>query len=140
MDRLLRISEAASLAIHSMTLMAAAKRPLTVNKLAWGWVVSVAHVGMVITGVAQVGMLSSTRGPKGGFSIAGKPEEISLLAVWEATDGPLAQPRCLLNEPACRDCDACPMRSVEQQIHDTVVNILGNTYLTDIAVDPPPDT
>lgn len=140
MDRLLKISEAASLAIHAMSLMAASDHPLTVQRMASGLQVSEAHLGKVLQRLAKFGMLSSTRGPKGGFSIIGAASEISLLTVWEATDGPLAEPRCLLNEPACKSCDSCPLQTVERNIHDIVVDTLGHTYLTDIAVDLPPVT
>jgi Rrf2 family protein len=42
--------------------------------------------------LAETGVLHSLRGPNGGYCLAHNPKDITLLAVTEAVDGPLAQP------------------------------------------------
>ena len=58
--------------------------------------------------LARAGFVRSTKGPRGGFRLARRPEDISVLEVAEAIQGPLALNRCFLgvrtcpNRPSCR--------------------------------------
>jgi len=51
--------------------------------------------------LARSGLVHSVRGTGGGFSLARKPEEISVLEIIEAIEGPIALQRCLEMKPDC---------------------------------------
>ena len=68
------------------------------------------------------GVLRSKRGPRGGFSLAQKPEDINFLQIIEAIEGPLRSEMDLAeqtdNEPfSLRIEDLC--KGVIQQVRDT---------------------
>ena len=102
MANVLKISEAASLALHTMVLLAANPgRRMSIRQVASMLHASQAHLAKVLQRLVKVGLANSTRGPKGGFTLAKRPNLISLLDVYEAIDGPLGTPECLLGTPVC---------------------------------------
>ncbi|MCP4900046.1 MAG: Rrf2 family transcriptional regulator, partial [bacterium] len=96
MPTMLRISEAASLGIHAMGLLAIhPDRSLSARTIAEKFSVSEAHLSKVLQRLTKVGLLASTRGPKGGFSLTRDPETVTLLEVFEAIEGPVEPTDCL---------------------------------------------
>lgn len=102
MSGIVHISEAASLAFHTLILLAEdPKRPLRVNQATQRLPVSKNHLAKVMQRLSRAGLVSSTRGPTGGFVLAKEPEQITLLEVYEAVEGPIHSQQCLLGRPAC---------------------------------------
>lgn len=60
-------------------------------------------VGKVLQPLAQNGILQSTKGPHGGFLLAKKPTELTLLEVIQIFDGNDAFKECLLNSCSCKN-------------------------------------
>ncbi len=61
----------------------------------------------IVSQLSVAGLLQTSRGARGGVSLAKLPEEISLLDVVEAIDGPILLNECVLNSSACtfgKDC------------------------------------
>jgi hypothetical protein len=80
MDTILRISDAANLAIHAMAHIARSKGNVnhSVGEIAGEQGVSVAHLSKVMQRLVKVGLLTSRRGPGGGFrSWAGGREDLA---------------------------------------------------------------
>jgi DNA-binding IscR family transcriptional regulator len=46
-------------------------------------------------------MVRSNRGPKGGFALERANDEITLLDIYEAIEGPLVSNSCLFDSPIC---------------------------------------
>ena len=57
-------------------------------------------------------ILSSMRGVGGGFRLAKKPSEISLLAIMEAVQGPAAINVCAIDSKRCRLSATCSVHPV----------------------------
>jgi len=107
MASIIQISEAASLALHSMVLLAASPaRSLTVKEITTRTGVSEAHLSKVMQRLAKAGLVKSTRGPKGGFLLGRSGLSTSLLVIFEAIEGPIANEGCLLPSTECpfREC------------------------------------
>jgi Rrf2 family protein len=102
MNGVIHISEAANLALHTAALMASdPENPLTVSEAARTLPVSGHHLAKVLQRLARAGLLDSTRGPHGGFTLARPPSEITLLEIYEAVEGELSSGHCLLGKPVC---------------------------------------
>lgn len=102
MPRMMQISEAASLALHSMALLASnPKKIFSVKQIASTLNGSEAHLSKVLQRLARAGLVKSNRGPKGGFLLEKKEDEITLLQVYEAIEGPLVPRKCLFDKPVC---------------------------------------
>ena len=101
MARVIQISEAASLAVHSMVLIASSKTQINVNKIAELTGASRNHLAKVMQRLVKDGMVKSTRGPAGGFVLKKKPEKITLLDIYESIEGPVDLAGCPLDRPIC---------------------------------------
>ena len=132
MQHLLKISEAASLALHTMGLLAS--RPgdrVSTRELAARLKVSEAHLAKVMQRLGRAGLVRSQRGPKGGFSLQRNPDEITLLEVYEATEGTLRKQRCLLGNPICNG--NCILGGLLENVGDEVREYFSTTRLSDLS-------
>ncbi len=106
MAKLLRISEAASLGLHIAAIMA--KEPdnyVPARELARRLDASEAHVSKVMQRLVRAALVTSTRGPGGGFRLRRAPGTITQLEVYEAVEGALEPSSCMLGKPVCDgDC------------------------------------
>jgi len=128
----LRISEAASLALHAMVYLAGAPDShYTAGKLAGAICVSEAHLAKVLQRLARAGILVSIRGPMGGFRLAGRPDRITLLEVFEAIDGPFEPGECLMHEKTCGRM-GCLFGDLLGDINEQVRSYLGGRTLEDV--------
>ncbi|MDI6871188.1 MAG: Rrf2 family transcriptional regulator [Bacillota bacterium] len=61
--------------------------------------------------LVKAGIATSQRGVGGGYALARSPEEVTLLDVVEAVEGPIRINRCLLDPEYCgkRWADHCPV-------------------------------
>jgi Rrf2 family protein len=97
-----KISDAAALALHAVTMMVQhPDAPLPTHTIAKALSCSEAHLSKVMQRLVRAGLAVSTRGPKGGFMLAKPEEELNILGVLEAIEGPLSAGGCLLNPQQC---------------------------------------
>ena len=128
----LKISEAASIALHTVALLASnPSRPVSAREAASELHVSEAHLSKVLQRLGKVGLVKSLRGPGGGFMLARPPEDIVLLEVYEAIDGPLVPHDCLFDEKTCHG-RTCVLGGLLDSVSEQVRNHLSNTRLTDL--------
>lgn len=65
------------------------------------------YMAKVLNALAKAGVVSSARGPAGGFTLASAPEMITLAQVIEIFDQPHRHTRCLLGNGPCRTTEPC---------------------------------
>ncbi len=125
---MLRFSGGVNLAIHAMGYLARhGGGPLTAPHVAEAIGVSRDHLKKVCQRLAKVGLLTSRRGPRGGFTLARPGEEISFLEIVEAIEGPWKTPACVFGGHICGD--ACVMHDVTVQIHEELRQKLASANL-----------
>ncbi len=132
MANILKISEAASLALHAGVLLAAQNRPISNRQIATVLRASEAHLHKVMRRLTGAELVSSATGPGGGFALARDANKITLLEIFEAIEGPLSDTKCLLAEPLC-DGKACILGGLIHQTNQQVRNYLQNTNLAQLA-------
>ena len=130
-DSILRISEALSLGLHAMAYLSSTPdTPKRVKEIARRLRASEAHLSKVLQALARAGLLKATRGPKGGSQLAKKPEEITLLEIFEVIHGPLKYQRCLFKEPLC-DGERCLLGNLLEDVNRLVKEHFSQTTLKD---------
>jgi Rrf2 family protein len=82
----------------------------------------------IVSQLSVAGLLQTSRGARGGVSLARPPEEISLLEVVEAIDGPILLNECVAADGVCVFGDDCPMRPVWCDVQQHLVQRLQNTH------------
>ncbi len=137
MGRLIQISEAANLAIHALGYLAQRNSPenRSASEIAGLLEVSEAHLGKVLQRLAKFGLVTSSRGARGGFRLAREPNDVTLLEVVELMDGPIVDDQCLLGKAVCwqRQCVFQPMLG---QVHKLIKGHLESTRLSQFTLDP----
>lgn len=132
MKNLLRISDAAVLAVHALAMLATAEEPLQVSRMAGAINASSAHLGKVLQRLARDRIVSSIRGPKGGFQLVSDPAQLTVLDIFEAVDGTLGGEGCLLGSPECLTPGSCGVRALINEINGDVRERLSGIRLTDV--------
>lgn len=81
----------------------------------------------IVSQLSIAGIIHTSRGAKGGVTLAKEPGTISLLDVVEAIDGPVSLNECTLNPAACNRSDFCPMHPIWCAAQSELVGKLGST-------------
>jgi len=101
MSGIVALTEAASIGLHSMVLIARSKEVVNVAKISEFIGSSRHHVAKIMQRLSKRGFVSSNRGPSGGFVLKKNPRDISLLDIYEAIEGPLAVQTCPMDRDIC---------------------------------------
>jgi len=134
MANVLKISEASSLAFHSMAYLAVSGNgaPLSTHDIAKVFDISEAHLSKVFQRLARSGLVTTLRGPKGGVKLAKPANKVTLLDIYEAIDGPLGGDGCLLGSKAC-DFSSCIMGELLTSVNAQVRDYFEQTTLARLA-------
>ena len=81
----------------------------------------------IISQLSIAGLLQTSRGARGGVTLAREPEKITLLEVIEAIDGPIRLNECVGENGTCTFEDDCPLRPVWCEAQEELVNRLKGT-------------
>lgn len=125
------ISDAASLAIHGTMVLA--ERPddwVQTTELAARLDASRAHVSKVMQRLTKTGITESARGSHGGFRIVADARSLTLLDVYEAIEGRLEPPTCLLKKPICNS--QCRIGGVLQRMNEELRSQLTSVTLANL--------
>lgn len=91
----------------------------------------------ILLTIKNSGILSSRKGPGGGYSLAKSPAAITIGAVIRAFEGDLIPLPCLSESahgscPECADEDTCGIRLVMTDVEQALSAILDSTTLADM--------
>jgi len=90
------------------------------------------YLAKIFQDLARNRLLMSHRGAKGGFSLVSDPQEISLLQIIEAVEGPIAIAPCLDVREGCDRADACELYDTLDVAQSQMVSVLKGTTLSDL--------
>ena len=111
MSKIFSLSEASSIAIHSMVLIGRSENGINAARIAETTGFSKNHIAKVLQRLVKNDMLKSVRGPSGGFSLKKDPSQLNLLDIYQAIEGPLDVGECPLSYDLC-GFDRCLMGTV----------------------------
>ena len=89
----------------------------------------------IISQLSIAGLLHTSRGARGGVTLARDPKEITLLEVIEAIDGPIQLNECVGDNGICSFGDSCPLRPVWCEAQDDLVTKLKNTNFAQLIAE-----
>ena len=90
----------------------------------------------IISQLSIAGLLHTSRGARGGVTLARDPQDITLLEVVEAIDGPIQLNECVGSDGVCIFDDNCPIKPVWCSAQEELVNRLKSTNFADLLVQP----
>ncbi|HDR90740.1 MAG TPA: Rrf2 family transcriptional regulator [candidate division Zixibacteria bacterium] len=131
MKNIVSFSEAASLGMHAMVLLA--ENPevfMCTEQIAKEIGGSKHHLAKVIGRLSQAGLVESMSGPKGGVKLAKKPEEITYMDIFQAIEGPVSNSNCFLGRQYCRRKD-CIFLDIRDELFTRIKEYFRVTTLGD---------
>jgi len=115
MSKIVTLSEAASIALHGMILVAQSDKMINVVQISEMTTSSKHHVAKVFQRLVKEKFIESHRGPSGGFTMKRKPAEITLLEIYEAIEGKIEIEACPIEKQIC-PFDKCILNSVTRDM------------------------
>jgi len=130
MANIINFSEAASIGIHGMILIAKSNKPVNAIQLSEKLGKSKHHIGKVLQRLVKEGFLDSYRGPAGGFTLKADPSKVKLLDIYSAIEGKIVVKRCEQHHKIC-PVDKCIFDNVTSKMTEDFIKHMDNEILID---------
>ncbi len=87
----------------------------------------------ILQQLSRHGLISSTKGPSGGFYLSEKDKSASMRKVVESIDGPDIFSSCILGLPVCSSANPCPLHDQALVYREGLMNMLTGQTIKDLA-------
>src|ERR1039457_2155978 len=91
----------------------------------------------VLQALARARLISSRRGPSGGFSMVPRGRKASMREVIEAIDGPICLNVCLVSGVSCARKVWCPAHPVWMDAQQAMLEVLSKALIAELAAPAP---
>ena len=131
----LQLSRSSDYAIRLMVHLAAepADTPVSRADIAAAQGIPEPYLKKLLPALVTAGLVGARRGPRGGFRLARAASGVSLLAVIEAVDGPLALNSCMMSGGECGRAPRCPVHPVWRIANRQLAALLEETNIAQLA-------
>jgi len=108
------------------------EEPVLLKDIAQRQQISLPYLEHLITPLIAGGMVRSTRGARGGVSLAKPPEEIKLSEVIQLLEGSIAPVDCVNDPAVCSRSELCVTRDIWGELKKAMNGVLESTTLQDL--------
>ena len=115
-------------------------RPLSARAIAEAQGTPLDFTHKFLRAVSRVGMVTSSLGTRGGFTLAKAPSEITLLDIMQATQGPVRISNCVFDPSACPRTATCTVTHRLASVQRDLERVLSQTTLADLIGERPGTT
>jgi len=109
------------------------KEPVSLKDIARQQQISLPYLEQLVAPLIAGGIIRSTKGPKGGISLARKPGNIRLSEVIQLLEGSMSPVECIENPAVCQRSGDCAARDVWSELEGVINTYLQATTLQDLA-------
>ncbi len=95
--------------------------------------VSAPTVSKLLKTLAKEGLVTSTRGARGGYRLARSPDAISAAHIIDALEGPVSITECSSEDSRCDFEENCNTGTAWQKINSAIRSALHEVSLTELA-------
>ncbi len=106
--------------------------PVFLKDIAGSQQISLAYLEHLIAPLISGGIIRSTKGPKGGITLAKKPGDIKMIEITHLLEGSLAPVECVDHPEACERSKKCVTRDIWGELKEAMDGILAATTLQDL--------
>lgn len=107
-------------------------KPITLGSIAQRQEISVQYLEQLIGPLKVAGLVSSMRGPNGGFTLTKPPSEIKVSDIIQIVEGSTAPVECVDIPEICRHSDNCPTRGIWVRAKQALDNVFESITLQDL--------
>lgn len=90
-------------------------------------------LGKILQRLAGTGLLTSLKGPTGGFALGRKAKDITLFDIVEAIDGSGFTKNCVMGFPECSGTNPCSVHATWGRMRDEIYQMLVNKNIAEMA-------
>ena len=122
-------------ALAELALNYARKEPTQIARIAKNQDIPGKYLVHILNQLRRAGLVASKRGKVGGYSLAKKPQDVSLALIIRVIDGPLLSTLCVdeASRRRCSKAEICPFRDVWNDVDKAMTGVLDNITLEEIA-------
>jgi len=132
---MLRISKLTDYGVVLVTHLATCEGAHSVKVLARETGLPAPTTSKVLKRLSRAELVQSVQGPRGGYLLSRNPDEVSVLDVIDAMEGPVALTQCVQDEPntECAHEGSCGVESGWRLINQTIRSALAEISLAEIS-------
>ncbi|MCL1975352.1 MAG: Rrf2 family transcriptional regulator [Firmicutes bacterium] len=110
------------------------ERPVTLSAISRRQQISEGYLEQLMSSMKKAGLVKSSRGAQGGYSLACEPDKIEAGDIFRALEGPLALTACIgeAEEQACFMQESCGSRFIWEELQKAVSRVLASYTLADL--------
>ena len=118
-----------------IALMQDEKRYVQVEEIASTLSVPRHFMGKIMKRLVKAEVISSAKGPFGGFTINANTLEVKLIRFFELTNGLAEFHQCVLSVKECNAASPCPLHFQMKELRSKLEDVLSGTTLADMLSD-----
>lgn len=128
------LSKTSEYALRAVLFLARESRdiPVPAGDIAAGLDVPANYLSKILHALSRAGVVSSERGPGGGYRLARPADTMSLADVVGAFDPISPGSRCLLGRARCHDDQPCAAHARWRQVFDPVTAFFRDTMVAEL--------
>ena len=108
------------------------KKPVLLKDISAKQGISLRYLEQIVSPLIAAKLIISTRGPKGGVSLAKPPQKINLVDIIQVLEGPIVPVDCVENPGLCTRAPSCAARDVWTDLARAMHGVLESTTLADL--------
>ena len=111
-------------------------KPIPLKRIAKDEDIPEQFLEQIFVDLRKAGLVKSVRGSKGGYLLAGKPEQISVGNIVRILEGSENIIDCIEddNGNCCEKTDDCSTRLVWDRVRKSMITVLDGMYLSELAL------
>lgn len=94
--------------------------------------IPLSYLAKIMRKLVKKGIVSSTVGPEGGYTLRRSPDDINLRDIYEAIEGEIRMIDCMDGDGMCVFYDKCPQLPIWDRVQMSMIKILEDTTLQDM--------
>ena len=137
---MLRLSKKADYALIAVRHLALKSGPSSASarEIAEQYDIPIELMAKVLQRLVRAGLLISTQGTRGGYTLSRPSVTISIADVIEAIDGPFTVTACSSEKNDCEQFARCNVRDPLQRVRERILTALGECTIAELASEVAP--
>lgn len=113
-------------AVIYLALNAGEEKKIGIKQISKDLGIPMPFLGKILQTLAKHKLLSSTKGPHGGFGLGRKAEKIALIDIVDIIDGQDMFKQCLIKLEYCNELEPCSMHYKYSEIRKNLLSLFRN--------------
>ncbi len=138
----MKVSSRGEYGVRAMVALAKhyGQGPMSIASMSKASAVPMPYLEQLIGPLRRAGLVTSTRGARGGYQLSRDPHDVRVGEVYRIMEGPVAPMECVsedISEQTCPLIPGCETRPVWLQMRDAIIQTIDSNTLGDLISKAP---